>query len=222
MAGAPTAESRYAPSDRPNRREFTSRRVAGLALAVSGAAASLVAAFIPFGSGIVVRFASGDDFTLARDSGRLTLTVFVAVAVAFAVALLMIFSPDPVAPGLLAGVGVVETAYFVGWIANLDAFSAGPGAGAFLGVGGGVLMVIGGAVLLDFRERRTLGEDTWADQDTLIVREAQSPEAVGASKPSAAPQAPQEQPSAGWYPDPAGRARLRYWTGATWTENTQD
>lgn len=29
-------------------------------------------------------------------------------------------------------------------------------------------------------------------------------------------------PSARWYPDPRGRARLRYWDGAQWTDTTSD
>jgi hypothetical protein len=37
-----------------------------------------------------------------------------------------------------------------------------------------------------------------------------------------APRPTEEQPPAGWYPDPAGRARLRYWTGTSWTAKTQD
>jgi|SRR5712672_3685815 len=27
---------------------------------------------------------------------------------------------------------------------------------------------------------------------------------------------------ADWYPDPTGKARLRYWNGTSWTENTSD
>jgi Protein of unknown function (DUF2510)/zinc-ribbon domain len=32
---------------------------------------------------------------------------------------------------------------------------------------------------------------------------------------------PPAQPASGWYPDPQGVARLRYWDGAAWTEQTQ-
>ena len=28
--------------------------------------------------------------------------------------------------------------------------------------------------------------------------------------------------AAGWYPDPQGQARLRYWDGSAWTEHTSD
>jgi hypothetical protein len=41
------------------------------------------------------------------------------------------------------------------------------------------------------------------------------------SSPAApAPPAQSAGPPAGWYPDPQGQARLRYWDGATWTEQT--
>jgi hypothetical protein len=44
--------------------------------------------------------------------------------------------------------------------------------------------------------------------------------------PAPAPEAPVTEtpvaaPAAGWYDDPSGRARLRYWDGQAWTEETQ-
>lgn len=36
------------------------------------------------------------------------------------------------------------------------------------------------------------------------------------------PLAPAATAAAGWLPDPQGKARLRYWDGAAWTEHTQD
>ena len=29
-----------------------------------------------------------------------------------------------------------------------------------------------------------------------------------------------QNPRAGWYPDPTGEARVRYWDGVRWTDNT--
>jgi uncharacterized RDD family membrane protein YckC len=34
------------------------------------------------------------------------------------------------------------------------------------------------------------------------------------------PQAPQQAANPDWYPDPSGQARLRYWDGQKWTDNT--
>lgn len=45
-----------------------------------------------------------------------------------------------------------------------------------------------------------------------------------ASQPASGQQSPAAAetagPPAGWYPDPQGQARLRYWDGATWTDQT--
>jgi uncharacterized protein DUF2510 len=42
-------------------------------------------------------------------------------------------------------------------------------------------------------------------------------------EPTPAPAAPASAgPAAGWYPDPQGQKRLRYWDGTRWTEQTAD
>jgi hypothetical protein len=42
-------------------------------------------------------------------------------------------------------------------------------------------------------------------------------------EPTPAPAAPASAgPAAGWYPDPQGQKRLRYWDGSRWTEQTAD
>jgi hypothetical protein len=40
--------------------------------------------------------------------------------------------------------------------------------------------------------------------------------------PPAAAAAPQPSPPADWYPDPHGQARLRWWDGSQWTDQTAD
>ena len=47
----------------------------------------------------------------------------------------------------------------------------------------------------------------------------QQPAAGGWQQP-AQPAAPAPAQPAGWYADPSGQARLRYWDGAAWTEHT--
>jgi uncharacterized protein DUF2510 len=41
-------------------------------------------------------------------------------------------------------------------------------------------------------------------------------------EPEPAPAAQSDSPAADWYPDPKGEARLRYWDGTAWTDNTAD
>ena len=43
---------------------------------------------------------------------------------------------------------------------------------------------------------------------------------VGGGAAQAAPPAQSAGPPAGWYPDPQGQARLRYWDGHAWTDQT--
>lgn len=55
---------------------------------------------------------------------------------------------------------------------------------------------------------------------------APAPEPTVAGQPATAPQpagpAESSGPAAGWYPDPQGQKRLRYWDGSRWTEQTAD
>ena len=45
---------------------------------------------------------------------------------------------------------------------------------------------------------------------------------LSAPPPPAQPQQQQEAQPANWYPDPHGQARLRYWDGTQWTDQTAD
>lgn len=51
---------------------------------------------------------------------------------------------------------------------------------------------------------------------------AASPGGPGAAAPAggSGPAGESAGPPAGWYPDPQGQARLRYWDGSAWTEQT--
>jgi uncharacterized RDD family membrane protein YckC len=52
---------------------------------------------------------------------------------------------------------------------------------------------------------------------------AQPPAAGWGGPPQQAPPQPQaQQTKADWYPDPHGKARLRYWDGQSWTEHTSN
>jgi hypothetical protein len=49
-----------------------------------------------------------------------------------------------------------------------------------------------------------------------------TPAGVGAASAGAADPGPASGPKADWYPDPQGQARLRYWDGSQWTDQTAD
>jgi hypothetical protein len=54
---------------------------------------------------------------------------------------------------------------------------------------------------------------------------AAPPSPTPAAEPATAAQPTQAEsggPAAGWYPDPQGQKRLRYWDGSRWTEQTAD
>jgi hypothetical protein len=53
-----------------------------------------------------------------------------------------------------------------------------------------------------------------ASQEPTSVQPSATPASAGAAPPEAA------GPPAGWYPDPQGQARLRYWDGGAWTDQT--
>jgi uncharacterized protein DUF2510 len=84
-----------------------------------------------------------------------------------------------------------------------------------LGIGGwlgfaSTLTIAAGALIaaLDPAPARTL---------TSLSARA-TPPSVPAGSPSAPPAG--ANPAAGWHPDPIGKARLRYWDGERWTEET--
>jgi hypothetical protein len=53
---------------------------------------------------------------------------------------------------------------------------------------------------------------------TLAARAGEATDlAFVPTEPAASPAAPEP----GWYPDPSGQARLRYWDGRAWSTQTQ-
>ena len=54
--------------------------------------------------------------------------------------------------------------------------------------------------------------------------QSEQPQTVAQPTPAAQPaqQAESSGPAPGWYPDPQGQKRLRYWDGGRWTEQTAD
>lgn len=97
----------------------------------------------------------------------------------------------------LAAVGAESALFFVSLLLIVR---QEPRAGVFLGLVGGVVIFAGGLIAL-----------------TQPVT-APAPLGVGYQPQHQAP--PAVAPS-GWYPDPAGQARERFWDGAKWTDATR-
>jgi len=115
-------------------------------------------------------------------------------------------------PGLvLGGIALFAplTALGAGHIGDLQT-------GGWLGVVSCGLFVAAGIVnvLLAMRQAAT----------PVPVATTAAPATAALSIPTGQPEskpAPEASgPAAGWYPDPKGEARLRYWDGKDWTENT--
>jgi len=61
----------------------------------------------------------------------------------------------------------------------------------------------------------------WPRVDSVPAAQAgYAPAGTFTPPPPAPPSVPQTP--AGWLPDPTGEHRLRYWDGATWTDNVSD
>ena len=60
-------------------------------------------------------------------------------------------------------------------------------------------------------------------QEPAAAQPQTAPQPVESPSPAAQPaQAESSGPAPGWYPDPQGQKRLRYWDGSRWTEQTAD
>ena len=174
------------------------RSAAGI-LALVGAALVAVSSFVP-----IYEF---DDFGLKLvdfdQEPRSVLffgleNAFVTVAATVA-GIIVLASRSRVIGGFLAGIGAQTIAVFisyVGWIALDDDSASTIGGGTGLGVGGGMLILAAG----------------------IVVWMLPGPEAVEADPFETA----RGHPPAGWYPDPAGAAHSRYWTGQEWSAETHD
>jgi hypothetical protein len=101
-----------------------------------------------------------------------------------------------------------------------DQPGAGPGGGAQQGIGGHP----GGAAAAPAPSPAAQPQQPAAPQQA-----AQEPQTAAQPVASPSPSATPAQgggessgPAPGWYPDPQGQKRLRYWDGGRWTEQTAD
>lgn len=128
-------------------------------------------------------------------SGQLYFAVEPAAVMVAAAAIGLMFLRGPlpaVWSGVLMAIGAQTAVMWVGYLGStLAAPSYGPGQSTHVKEGGWIGMA-GALVIL----------------------------AAGVVAWRAAPTAADALPAAGWYPDPTGEGRLRYWSGSFWTEHT--
>jgi Protein of unknown function (DUF2510) len=115
----------------------------------------------------------------------------VAIAAA-AIGLMLLRGPLPaVWAGVMIGTGAQTALMWVGYLGSTMAANYGTGPSPHVKAGGWVGLA-----------------------GSLVIA------AAGAVALRAVPSGSGELPPAGWYADPVGQDRLRYWSGSFWTEHT--
>jgi putative membrane protein len=94
-----------------------------------------------------------------------------------------------------------------------------------LGLATVVLDVAGRDAGVYFKDRDAAETTALLDELAVLCREARRAAEVAGPLGSASEHAPAASPApdaipAGWYPDPSGRYRSRYWDGTAWTDHT--
>lgn len=156
---------------------------------------------------------------------RMDIIILVLAVVAF---LFLLLSVAALEIFFLFGVGAIG-GFGLGLFSQaLIEFSGDAGLGAYLANGGSAAMVAGALIaLIPAMLGRPKQREEYAFLPPETAREPapSPPPPVEAEPEAAAPateQAAAPATAAGWYADPAGQARLRYWDGQAWTEQTQE
>jgi len=79
------------------------------------------------------------------------------------------------------------------------------------------VLVLGPLIYLFYVYKRPSGPVVFGP-DAVVAQQGRI--AKGLPPIQATPAVRSPSPTADWYPDPAGKARLRYWDGSKWTEHT--
>jgi hypothetical protein len=175
----------------------------GRALAAVGA--------VLMGVSLFLDVAEGSSFSYWDEFRRIDVVILVLAAFAL-VLLALSFVSFEVA--CLFGVGVIG-GFGIGFFSiYFIELSFDKGIGAWLANVGSALLLIGALVALLPAMARRAGR---THQPALLGADA----APTTPAPASTPATVTSSPAPGWYPDPSGRARLRYWDGRTWTEQTQ-
>jgi hypothetical protein len=175
-------------------------------VAIAGAGAMVAAVFVPIDKGGAKLL----DVTHGSDTLRQTVSGAVpAVGAAVAILVLaLVPSAGRRAAAAIAGIGGVVALFFLFVVLSIEVPVhhipvRNLRAGAFIGLVGGLAALAAG----------TIG--------ALRPEPAATQPVAGA----AATQEPTRQTTAlapaGWYPDPSGQARERYWDGHSWTESAR-
>lgn len=139
------------------------------------------------------------DTDFVRNSIASSLALLVLAVAAPVVALTLGNRNRSFASGAVAAAGIALFLAFLGSALNDygsgSTIEASVQAGPFVGMLGGALVTAAGLILLIVR-----GESS-AEQTTWERGEGPAP--------------------AGWYPDPSGADGLRYWTGESWSEQSE-
>jgi hypothetical protein len=180
-------------------------RVMGIAMAIAGAAAGVVALFLDYWSS-----SDGYGYTLVQRHEFVTYVLangfFIEAAAIIAVAIASLFHRSVLLWAVSAAFGAD---LFLSWAGetmapgiNASYFNhASTDWGCYVGLAGAALVVAGSVLGL---------KDAY-------LRPAQT---AGYGVTSTVPAAPQGPPPAGWYPDPAGSGGQRWWNGTAWTNET--
>ena len=164
----------------------------GRGLAAVGALLLLIALFqAPF---------AGESRNIRELYDRLDVLIIVAVVVVFALLILSFFAGRAASLFVVAILGACLLGLFL--LEAVEFKFDGYARGWYLGLAGAGLIVAGASLAL---------------LPTLLARGEPTDLAFLPAEPTGLPDAPEP----GWYPDPAGQARLRYWDGQGWSEQTQ-
>jgi hypothetical protein len=188
--------------------------LAGRVIAAAGALLLIASLFVE---------AYSDSLTYWDAYERIQYLVLILALAALALLLLSLFR---LAEPLLFLVGVIGGFGLGRFLADVIEFGDfGEGRGIHLAWVGSAGLVLGAAVALapSLFGRTDWQAQAFAPAPTPVVES--TPEAPAPPPPSEAePRAPEPAaaaaPAPGWYADPTGGSRLRYWDGQSWTEHT--
>jgi hypothetical protein len=172
----------------------------GRALAAIGALLWIVALFLDVGVGIASKWDIYGRLDIVTLAAAIAVLVFLLASLFVGEELLLFLV------GVSGGFLVADGAFDL--IEYSDQFDAA--SGTYLSIVGAGLIILGAALALLVRR-----------EEVLAFMPAAGVQAPAAAMPAAAPVEPAAA-APGWYSDPSGQARLRYWDGQTWTEQTQE